>query len=138
MSFAVRAVVSGGVFIFAAGVPAVSQAQNCTFNTTGSVPGSATFSDLETSLTSLARFSGTISNALTSSLTTTNSALPSQSGAFVSNPGNPAPDSTSGGVRIRGIGGYTNVNNAGTTNADVSGAIKSTPFGASTTARNPG
>jgi opacity protein-like surface antigen len=132
MNFATRAALSGGVFVVAAGMPAVSQAQNCAFNTTGTPPPvGGTLADLEKSLTSLATFSGTISSAMASSLSTANSALQSQSGAFVSNPASP-PDSTGGGVWIRQIGGYANVNNTGTTTASVASASPAFPFNANT------
>ena len=48
---------------------------------------------------------GTQVNSLVSAINTANTAFLSQSTAFVSAPGNPAPNQEGGGVWVRGIGG---------------------------------
>ena len=58
---------------------------------------------------------GTQVNSLVSAINTANTAFLSQSTAFVSAPGNPAPNQEGGGVWVRGIGGEVTTKSTSTT-----------------------
>jgi outer membrane autotransporter protein len=112
MSFATRVAVSSGVFAFVAGMPAVSQAQNC---------GSLNLNGLTTPVQGLQAVGPALSasSALSGAVSAANTAFLTQSTVFVTAPASPKPDSEGAGIWTRAVGGELTLN----TNTQVSATL---------------
>ena len=118
-----RRIFSAVAFAIACSAASASLAQNCTTTQTGTVIPN---------LGTLAVPAGAASAALSGAIGNVNTAFLTQQGsAFVSAPGNPAPDQPGGGVWARGVGGQMDLKttSASTGVTTVNGA----PFNNSTT-----
>jgi opacity protein-like surface antigen len=104
-----RRIFSAVAFAMACSASSAAMAQNCTTTQTGT-PISNQVDLAVPAGAAAAAVSGAIGNVNTAFLT-------QQGSAFVSAPGNPAPDQPGGGVWVRGVGGQVDLKSVSTSNS---------------------